>query len=248
LGIFSDCRGRVELSCGLTNLQTAMHPVKHPVSAAIFHTLRKRVMAVFEGNFAQANTSRFAFVIGRFNDLVTGKLLEGCQDCLKRHGVDIDPHGSQVDYAWVPGSFEIPLVARQLALSGRYDAIICLGAVIRGQTPHFDYVAAEVSKGIAAAGFQTGIPIVFGILTTDTMQQALERAGIKSNKGWDYAMSALEMASLMRQIGSEPGVIVESKRESAPPSLPAVVVKDASSQLGSVANPADPAVNSEQQN
>ena len=166
-------------------------------------------MAVFEGTFDHASTANFAFVIGRFNDLVTTKLLEGCQDCLKRHGVDIDPHGSQVDYAWVPGSSEVPVVARQLALSGKYDAIICLGAVIRGQTPHFDYVAAEVSKGIAAASFQTGVPVVFGILTTDTMQQALERAGIKSNQGWNYAMSALEMSSLMNQvraIGVQPAI------------------------------------------
>lgn len=161
-------------------------------------------MAVFEGSFATDTPLKFAFVIGRFNDLVTGKLLEGCQDCLKRHGVDVDPYGNQVDYAWVPGSFEVPLVARQLALSGRYDAIICLGAVIRGSTPHFDYVAAEVSKGIAAVGMQTGVPIIFGILTTDSMQQALERAGIKSNKGWDYAMNALEMASLMRQLNQLP--------------------------------------------
>lgn len=157
-------------------------------------------MTVFEGSFDRASTSKFAIVIGRFNDLVTNKLLEGCQDCLKRHGVNVDPDGSQVDYAWVPGSFEVALVARQLALSGQYDAIICLGAVIRGQTPHFDYVAAEVSKGVAAAGFQTGVPVVFGILTTDSMQQALERAGIKSNLGWNYAMSALEMASLMSQL------------------------------------------------
>lgn len=159
-------------------------------------------MAVFEGSFTQTEPLRFALVIGRFNDLVTNKLLEGCQDCLKRHGVDTNPHGSQVDYVWVPGSFEVPVVARQLALSGRYDAVICLGAVIRGQTPHFDYVSSEVAKGIAAAAFQTGVPVVFGILTTDTMQQALERAGIKSNLGWEYAMSALEMASLMRQLRS----------------------------------------------
>jgi 6,7-dimethyl-8-ribityllumazine synthase len=157
-------------------------------------------MTVFEGTFTDTGSLRFAIVIGRFNDLVTGKLLEGCQDCLKRHGINPDPQGTQVDYAWVPGSFEIPLLARQLALTHRYDAIICLGAVIRGSTPHFDYVSAEVSKGIAAVGLQTGIPIVFGVLTTDTMQQALERAGIKSNKGWEYAMSAIELASLMRQI------------------------------------------------
>ncbi|RZM78754.1 6,7-dimethyl-8-ribityllumazine synthase [Leptolyngbya iicbica] len=161
-------------------------------------------MAVLEGNFHQSEPRRFALVIGRFNDLVTEKLLGACQDCLKRHGVDVDPHGEQVDYAWVPGSFEIPMVARQLALTGRYNAIICLGAVIKGQTPHFDYVAAEVSKGIAAASFQTGVPIVFGVLTTDTMQQALERAGIKSNLGWSYAMSALEMSSLMGQIQALP--------------------------------------------
>ena len=161
-------------------------------------------MAVFEGTFAHSNTYRYAIVIGRFNDLVTTRLLEGCQDCLKRHGVDVDPQGTQVDYAWAPGCFELPLLARQLAMSGRYDAIICIGAVIRGSTPHFDYVAGEVSKGIAAAAFQTGVPVVFGVLTTDTMQQALERAGIKSNKGWDFAMSALEMASLMQSIRSVP--------------------------------------------
>ncbi|MGK7944546.1 MAG: 6,7-dimethyl-8-ribityllumazine synthase [Microcystaceae cyanobacterium] len=158
-------------------------------------------MTVFEGNFTQDPESlKFALVIARFNDLVTDKLLSGCQDCLKRHGVDPNPDGNQVDYVWVPGSFEVAMVARQLALSGRYHAIICLGAVIRGQTPHFDYVASEAAKGIAAAGFQTGVPIVFGIVTTDTMQQALERAGIKSNLGWNYAMNALEMANLMRQL------------------------------------------------
>ena len=159
-------------------------------------------MTVFEGTFTHTESLRFAIVIGRFNDLVTGKLLEGCQDCLKRHGIDPDPHGTQVDYAWVPGCFEIPLMARQLALSHRYDAVICLGAVIRGSTPHFEYVSAEVSKGIAAAGFQTGVPVVFGVLTTDTMQQALERAGIKSNLGWEYAMSAIEMATLMQQVNA----------------------------------------------
>jgi 6,7-dimethyl-8-ribityllumazine synthase len=162
-------------------------------------------MAVFEGTLVTTGSPRFAIVLGRFNDLVTGKLLDGCQDCLKRHGIDVNPEGTQVDYAWVPGSFEIPLVARQLALSGRYNAIICLGAVIRGSTPHFDYVASEVAKGIAAAGFQTGVPIIFGVLTTDTLQQALERAGIKSNHGWGYAMNALEMASLMERLPSVRG-------------------------------------------
>jgi 6,7-dimethyl-8-ribityllumazine synthase len=157
-------------------------------------------MAVFEGTFVHDNSLRFAIAIGRFNDLVTNKLLEGCQDCLKRHGIDVDPQGSQVDYVWVPGCFELPLVAKQLATSQRYDAIICLGAVIRGDTPHFDYVSAEVSKGVAAASFQTGTPVIFGVLTVDTMSQALERAGIKSNHGWGYAMNALEMATLMKQM------------------------------------------------
>ncbi|WP_283758446.1 6,7-dimethyl-8-ribityllumazine synthase [Roseofilum casamattae] len=157
-------------------------------------------MTVFEGTFTQTEGLRFAIVIGRFNDLVTGKLLSGCQDCLKRHGVDVDPQGTQVDYAWVPGSFEIALVTKRLAESKQYDAIICLGAVIRGDTPHFDYVAAEVAKGVAAVGLQTGTPTIFGVLTTDTMQQALERAGIKSNLGWNYGMNALEMAALMRQM------------------------------------------------
>ncbi len=158
-------------------------------------------MTVFEGTFTHDPIAfKFAIVIARFNDLVTDKLVSSCQDCLKRHGVDADPQGSQVDYVWVPGSFEVPLVARQLALTEKYDAIICLGAVIRGQTPHFDYVASEAAKGIAAIGFQTGVPVIFGILTTDTMQQALERAGIKSNHGWHYALNALEMASLMRQL------------------------------------------------
>ena len=157
-------------------------------------------MTVFEGTFTQTESLRFAIVIGRFNDMVVNKLLEGCQDCLKRHGVDINPHGNQVDFYWVPGCFEIPLIARQAALSRRDDAVICLGAVIRGQTPHFDFVAGEVSKGIAAAAFQSGVPVIFGVVTTDTMQQALERAGIKSNLGWNYAMNALEMGTLMRQV------------------------------------------------
>ncbi|PZD72110.1 6,7-dimethyl-8-ribityllumazine synthase [Acaryochloris thomasi RCC1774] len=157
-------------------------------------------MATFEGNFTQTSGLRFAIVIGRFNDLVTSKILAGCQDGLQRHGVDVGPDSPQVDYIWVPGCFEIPLVSRQLVLSQRYDAVICLGAVIRGQTPHFDYVAGEVAKGVAATGLQTGVPVIFGILTVDSMQQALERAGIKSNKGWEFAMNALEMASLMQSI------------------------------------------------
>jgi 6,7-dimethyl-8-ribityllumazine synthase len=157
-------------------------------------------MTVYEGNFSgDFSTLRLAIVIGRFNDLITGKLLAGCQDCLKRHGVNVDPDGKQVDYIWVPGSFEVPLMAKQAAISGIYDAVICLGAIIRGDTPHFDFVAAESAKGIASASFQTGVPVIFGILTTDTLQQALERAGVKSNLGWNYAMNALEMASLTQQ-------------------------------------------------
>ncbi len=188
-------------------------------------------MAVFEGTFTQTDRMRFAIVIGRFNDLVTSKLLEGCQDCLKRHGIDIDPNGTQVDYAWVPGSFEVPLVARQLALTNRYDAIVCLGAIIKGQTPHFDYVAAEVSKGIAAIGFQTGVPVIFGVLTTDTMQQALERAGIKSNLGWNYAMSALEMASLMKQVKRVGAESYNNHLEGATnAALPAATIKSAAAE------------------
>ena len=191
-------------------------------------------MAVFEGNFTQTNSLRFAMVIGRFNDLITTKLLEGCQDCLKRHGIDPDPQGTQVDYVWVPGSFEIPLVAHQLALTRRYDAIICLGAVIKGQTPHFDYVSSEVSKGIAATAFQTGVPVIFGVLTTDTMQQALERAGIKANHGWNYAMDAIEMANLMRQIKQSAATTVDSKAvlsASASPALTTERVKQQSETL-----------------
>ncbi|MDJ0615947.1 MAG: 6,7-dimethyl-8-ribityllumazine synthase [Calothrix sp. MO_192.B10] len=181
-------------------------------------------MAIFEGTFTQTQPLRFAMVIGRFNDLVTNKLLQGCQDCLKRHGVDVNPQGSQVDYIWVPGSFEVPVVARQLALSQRYDAVICLGAVIRGQTPHFDVVSSEVAKGIAAASFQTGVPVIFGILTTDTMQQALERAGIKSNLGWEYAMNALEMASLMRNLRPNITQAYSDNSQSLPAALTGNVV------------------------
>ncbi|MEY2857718.1 MAG: hypothetical protein RLZZ74_2030 [Cyanobacteriota bacterium] len=160
-------------------------------------------MAVFEGTFTgDLSKLRMAIVIGRFNDLVTEKLISGCQDCLKRHGIDIEPDHGQVDYVWVPGSYELAMVARQLAFSGAYNAIICLGAVIRGQTPHFDYVSSEAAKGVAAASFQSGVPVIFGVLTVDTMQQALERAGIKSNLGWNYALNALEMASLMQQLNN----------------------------------------------
>ena len=154
-------------------------------------------MSVFEGQFTGAQALRIAVVVARFNDLVTSKLLSGCLDCLSRHGIDTGADSPQLDVAWVPGSFEIPLVAQRLAASGRYQVVITLGAVIRGDTPHFDVVVAEVSKGVAAVSRDTGVPVIFGVLTTDTMQQALERAGIKSNLGWSYGLQAIEMGSLM---------------------------------------------------
>lgn len=154
-------------------------------------------MTVFEGQFSGAQSLRIAVVVARFNDLVTSKLLSGCLDCLSRHGIDTSASSTQVDLAWVPGSFEIPLVAQRLAASGRYQVVITLGAVIRGDTPHFDVVVSEVSKGVAAVSRATGVPVIFGVLTTDTMQQALERAGIKSNLGWSYGLEAIEMGSLM---------------------------------------------------
>ena len=154
-------------------------------------------MSVFEGQFIGAQSLRVAVVVARFNDLVTSKLLSGCLDCLGRHGIDTTDTSSQLDIAWVPGSFEIPLVAQRLAASGRYQVVITLGAVIRGDTPHFDVVVAEVSKGVAAVSRDTGVPVICGGLTTDTMQQALERAGITSNRGWSSGRQALEMGSLM---------------------------------------------------
>ncbi len=157
-------------------------------------------MGVFEGRFTDAADLRIAVVVARFNDLVTGKLLSGCLDCLGRHGIDVSDSSAQLDVAWVPGSFEIPLVAQRLAASGSYQVVVTLGAVIRGDTPHFDVVVSEVSKGVAAVSRATGVPVIFGVLTTDTLQQALERAGIKSNLGWSYGLQALEMGSLMRAL------------------------------------------------
>ena len=157
-------------------------------------------MATFEGRFTDVQGLRIAIVVARFNDLVTAKLLSGCLDCLGRHGIDTSADSNQLDTAWVPGSFELPLVAQQLARSGRYQVVITLGAVIRGDTPHFDVVVAEASKGIASVSRDTGVPVIFGVLTTDTMQQALERAGIKSNLGWSYALQALEMGSLVKAL------------------------------------------------
>jgi len=140
---------------------------------------------------------KFGVVISRFNEFITKKLLDGAQDALLRHGVNEE----DIDVAWVPGSFEIPLVAKSLAQSKRYDAVICLGAVIRGATPHFEYIAAEVTKGIAKVGLETGLPISYGIITADTLEQAIERAGTKAgNKGFDAAVDAIEMANLLRNI------------------------------------------------
>ena len=156
-------------------------------------------MSTFEGSFSapELGRVRIGLVVARFNDLITTRLLSGCLDCLSRHGIDTSETSPQLDTVWVPGSFEIPLVAQRLAHSGRYQVIVALGAVIRGDTPHFDVVVAEVSKGVASVARDSGVPVIFGVLTTDTLQQALERAGIKSNLGWTYGLEALEMASLM---------------------------------------------------
>jgi len=151
---------------------------------------------VYEGHFS-AQGLKFAIVVARFNELISSKLLGGALDALRRHGAKDE----DIDVAWGPGSFEIPLIARKMAESGKYDAVIALGTVIRGATPHFDYVSNEVSKGVAAAAMQTGVPVIFGVLTTDTIEQALERAGTKAgNKGWDAAMSAIETANLLKAL------------------------------------------------
>ena len=157
-------------------------------------------MPTIEGTFEKSSSLKLAIVVARFNDLITNKLLSGCLDCLSRHGIDVSESSNQLDIAWVPGSFELPLVSKKLASKGKYEVVITLGAVIRGDTPHFDVVISEASKGIASVSRETGIPIVFGVLTTDTMQQALERAGIKNNLGWSYALQALEMGSLMKAV------------------------------------------------
>jgi 6,7-dimethyl-8-ribityllumazine synthase len=151
---------------------------------------------VIEGNLV-GRAVNIAIIVSRFNHFITQHLLDGALDALNRHGIADD----QLTVVWVPGSFEIPVIAKKLAQSKKYEAIICLGAVIRGATPHFDYVAAEVSKGIAAVGLETGIPVVFGVVTTDNIEQAVERAGAKSgNKGWDAALTALELVDLNTKI------------------------------------------------
>ncbi|WP_425341245.1 6,7-dimethyl-8-ribityllumazine synthase [Brevibacillus borstelensis] len=149
----------------------------------------------WEGNLIGTGL-RVGIVAGRFNELIVSKLVGGALDALKRHGVEEDA----VEVAWVPGAFEIPLIAKKLAESGKYDAVVTLGAVIRGSTPHFDYVCSECAKGVASVSLTTGIPVIFGVLTTDSIEQAIERAGTKAgNKGWEAASAAIEMANLSRQ-------------------------------------------------
>ncbi len=144
-----------------------------------------------------AKDKNFGIVISRFNEFVTQKLLDGCLDCLKRHNAAED----KITLAWVPGCFEIPYAASRMANSKKYDAVICLGTIIRGDTPHFDYIASQVSRSIAQISLQSGVPVIFGIITTDNLEQAIERAGTKAgNKGWDAAISAMEMADLFTKI------------------------------------------------
>lgn len=156
----------------------------------------------FEGNLVGEGL-RFGIVISRFNEFITTRLLDGAIDALVRHSVD----RQAVDVAWVPGALELPLIAQKMTSSGRYDAVVCLGAVIRGATPHFDYVAGETTKGIAQVSLATGVPVIMGVITADTLEQAVERAGTKAgNKGWQAAVSAIEMANLARSLseGDQP--------------------------------------------
>ena len=157
-------------------------------------------MTIFEGSFTNASTLKVGIVIARFNDLITNKILSGCLDCLKRHGLDTSKLSNQVDIVWVPGSFELPIAAKTLIKKKSFDVVIALGAVIRGETSHYDVVISEASKGISQVSNEYNIPIIFGVLTTDTMQQALERAGIKNNLGWNYALQAIEMGSLIKNL------------------------------------------------
>ncbi|WP_335871658.1 6,7-dimethyl-8-ribityllumazine synthase [Bacillus sp. 2205SS5-2] len=151
-------------------------------------------MAIYEGNLVGTGL-KIGIVVGRFNEFITSKLLSGAQDALLRHGMSEE----DIDIAWVPGAFEIPLVAKKMAQMQKYDAIITLGTVIRGATPHFEYVSSEVAKGVANAGMSENTPVIFGVLTTDSIEQAIERAGTKAgNKGWEAAVSAIEMGNLLR--------------------------------------------------
>ncbi|MCY6355242.1 6,7-dimethyl-8-ribityllumazine synthase [Clostridium sp. ZS2-4] len=153
-------------------------------------------MRVYEGNLI-AEGLKFGIIVGRFNEFIGGKLLDGALDGLKRHGVKEE----DIELTWVPGAFEMPLVAKKMAKTKKYDGVICLGAVIRGSTPHFDFVSSEVSKGIANVSLETELPIIFGVLTTDSIEQAIERAGTKAgNKGYDAAVTAIEMANVLKEI------------------------------------------------
>ncbi|MCT4607074.1 MAG: 6,7-dimethyl-8-ribityllumazine synthase [Marinisporobacter sp.] len=152
-------------------------------------------MKTYEGKLV-AEGLKFGIIVGRFNEFIGGKLLSGALDALKRHGVE----EKNIEITWVPGAFEIPLVAKKMAKSQKYDGVICLGAVIKGSTPHFDYVSNEVTKGIAHVSLETELPVIFGVLTTDTIEQAIERAGTKAgNKGYDAAVTAIEMANLLKE-------------------------------------------------
>lgn len=153
-------------------------------------------MNLFEGKLV-ASDMKVGIVVARFNEFISSKLLSGALDTLRRHGATED----DISVAWVPGAFEIPLIAQKMAAAGKYDAVICLGAVIKGSTPHFDYVSAEVSKGVANVGLSTGVPVIFGVLTTDNIEQAIERAGTKAgNKGSDAAVTAIEMVNLIKSL------------------------------------------------
>lgn len=153
-------------------------------------------MKTIEGKLV-ARDYRFGLVVSRFNEFISGHLLNGALDCLKRHEADEE----KIEVIWVPGAFEIPLAAKKAVLSKRFDAVICLGAVIRGSTPHFDYIASEVAKGVAHVGLESGTPVIFGVITSDTLEQAIERAGSKAgNKGWQAAAAAIEMADLSSQL------------------------------------------------
>jgi len=155
------------------------------------------MVKLYEGRLVAADY-RFGIVVARFNEFISSKLLSGCLDALKRH----DALEANLEVAWVPGAFELPLLAQRMAATGRFDAIICLGTVIRGATPHFEYVTSEAAKGIAKVSLDSGVPVIFGLVTSDTLEQAIERSGTKAgNKGWDAAVSAIEMADLLKKIG-----------------------------------------------
>ena len=176
-------------------------------------------MNIYEGNI-NGRSLRFAIVVARFNEFITSKLLDGALDALKRH----ETPEENISVAWVPGAFEIPLAAKKLAETKKFHAIICLGAVIRGATTHYDYVCNEVAKGVAAVGLESGVPTIFGVVTTENLQQAIERAGTKSgNKGFDAAVSAMEMASLMKKLSKSEALTKTRKTRGRPPKTAADV-------------------------